>query len=180
MKHLAVAQLAPGVVRRVPAQAVDARAGFAEVFDRQHGPLLRLALLLTGDPDRAEEAVAEAFAKVWPHWRRGRVGDVGAYLRRAVVNEVHSSGRRLGRQDRLVRSVVTGPWFDEHRPERGSMLAALATLPAGQRVVIVLRFYEDLSEAATAAALGLRIGTVKSQTSRGLARLRTLLSQEER
>lgn len=173
-----------GVALPVPVQPLDARAGFAAVFDRHQASLLRVALLLSGDPHRAEEAVAEAFAKVWPHWRRGRVKDDAAYLRRAVVNEVHSSGRRLGRQDRAARrhtsSAAPEVPFDEDSVQRDVLLAALATLPKGQRAVIVLRFYDDMSEAATAATLGMRIGTVKSQTSRGLSRLRVLLSQEER
>lgn len=133
--------------------------------------LLRVALLLSGDPHRAEEAVAEAFARVWPLWGRGRVKDDAAYLRRAVVNEVHSSGRRLGRQDRAARrhtsSAAPDVPFDEDSVQRDVLLAALATLPKGQRAVIVLRFYDDLSEAATAAKLGMRIRTVKPQRPGG-------------
>lgn len=166
-----------------PADRANARAGYADVFTAHNDAMLRLAFLMTGDRDRSEEAVAEAFAKVWPHWRRGRVADDAAYLRRAVVNEVHSLGRRRGRDDRLVaRTKVTAPlpWIDDHATDREAVLAALAALPSRQRAVIVLRFYEDLTEADTAVALGMRIGTVKSQTSRGLQKLRGLLTEEER
>jgi RNA polymerase sigma factor (sigma-70 family) len=64
--------------------------------------------------------------------------------------------------------------------ERHDVLGALALLPARQRAVIVLRFYEDLTEVATAEALGMRLGTVKSQTSRGLLRLREILGEDAR
>lgn len=159
------------------------RDAFGLVFRAQHDAALRLAFLLCGDRDRSEEAVAEAFAKMWPHWERGSVRDDRAYLRRAVVNELRSRARRrvledreaerrtaLGRGDRLAEDASA---------ERQALLAALGGLPARQRAVIVLRFYEDLTEAATADALGMRIGTVKSQTSRALERLRKVLGEEE-
>jgi RNA polymerase sigma-70 factor (sigma-E family) len=166
------------------AELVDHRARYAEVYALHHDRLVGLGFLLTGDRHRAEDAVAEAFARAWPHWRRGRVTDERAYLTRAVVNEVNSVGRRTGRDERYRAT---------HRPaapdatagtdgtvDRVAIVAALAKLPKRQRAVVVLRFYDDLSEASTAALLGMRLGTVKSQTSRGLARLRQLLSEEDR
>jgi RNA polymerase sigma-70 factor (sigma-E family) len=160
----------------------SARARYGQVFEQHHGRLVRLGYLLAGDPDRAEEAVAEAFAKVWPHWQRGRVTDERAYLTRALVNEVSSSGRRLVRADRFRRTArvnAEARGHDESVADRSALVAALARLPHGQRAVVVLRFYDDLTEAATAEVLGLRVGTVKSQTSRALARLRVLLQEEE-
>jgi RNA polymerase sigma factor (sigma-70 family) len=128
--------------------------------------------------------VAEAFAKVWPHWKSGRVADERAYLRRAVVNELRSRARRRVVEDRETdRRKATGrgqPTDQEQALERHGMLLALAELPARQRAVIVLRFYEDLTEAATAEVLGMRPGTVKSQTSRGLTRLREILGEDAR
>jgi RNA polymerase sigma-70 factor (sigma-E family) len=161
----------------------SARARYGEVFEQHHGRLVRLGYLLAGDPDRAEEAVAEAFAKVWPHWQRGRVTDERAYLTRALVNEVSSSGRRLVRAERFRRvnraSAAEARGHDQSVADRSALVAALARLPHGQRAAVVLRFYDDLTEAATAEVLGLRVGTVKSQTSRALARLRVLLQEEE-
>ena len=168
---------------QAPPVALDRAADFGEIFDAHQTRLLRLAFLLTGDRERAEDAVAEAFAKAWPHWQRGRVGDERSYLTRAVVNEVTSVGRRLTVATRLryrtATSAVALPG-DDASAERLRVVGALAALPARQRAVIVLRFYDDLSETDTATVLGMRVGTVKSQTSRGLARLRALLQEEER
>ena len=159
------------------------RAGYDAVFIEQREGLLRLGFLLCGDAHHAEDAVAEAFAKVWPHWRRGHVRDERAYLRRALVNELTSRGRRrtLGQREagRHVDNPqrATGP---EEIVERYRLWAALEQLPSRQRAAVVLRFYADLSEADAADALGMRVGTVKSQTSRGLARLRDILEGDDR
>ena len=166
----------------LPRRRVNTREGYALVFRDLHDSLLRLGYLLCGDRHRAEEAVAEAFARTWPHWREGRVTDEGAYLRRALVNELHSRARRRAVEDRDLlrrRSAAAVAVVPDPLPERDRLLAALAQLPARQRAVVVLRFYEDLSAADTAAALGMRMGTVKSQTSRGLERLRTILDGED-
>lgn len=158
---------------------IDQHGSFAEVFNVHHRRVVRLAYLLTSDADQAEDVVAEAFAKVYRRWHRGEIRDVGAYLRRAVVNEANSSLRRryLARReasrrtgdDRGVRLV------DEQAADHDEVWRALATLPARQRQAIVLRYFEDLSEADTAALLGVSVGTVKSQVSRGLDRLQTEL-----
>lgn len=154
------------------------------MFRTHHAAALRLAYLLCGDAHRSEEAVAEAFARVWPQWKRGHVSDERAYLRRAVVNELRSRGRRKALEEREAdRRTAAGrgeQTAHDRAIDRHGLLAALSELPSRQRAVIVLRFYEDLTEAATAAALGMRIGTVKSQTSRGLARLRLILGEDAR
>jgi RNA polymerase sigma-70 factor (sigma-E family) len=154
-------------------------AAYADVYRIHHDAILRVAWLVSGDAHQAEEATAEAFARVWPHWQRGKVTDERAYLRGAVVNELRSRGRRrvleardLERRHGAAQAAIED---QEQVADRHRLLAALAEVPARQRAVLVLRFYEDLSEAATAEALGMRIGTVKSQTSRGLARLRSIL-----
>lgn len=162
--------------------ARDDEASFAEVFNEHHRPAVRLAWLLIGDPDQAEDVVADAMAKVWVQWRRGRVEDVGPYLRRAVANQANSklrrrylerreASRRTG-DDRGVRMV------DEQAAEHDTVWQAIQQLPDRQRQVVVLRYYEDLSEAATAEALGISPGTVKSSLSRGLARLEQLLTDD--
>jgi RNA polymerase sigma-70 factor (sigma-E family) len=154
-------------------------AAYADVYRTHHDAILRIAWLVSGDAHHAEEATAEAFARVWPHWQRGKVTDERAYLRRAVTNELRSRGRRrlLEARDLERRHGASQVAVEdqEHVADRHRLLDALAQVPARQRAVLVLRFYEDLSEADTADALGMRVGTVKSQTSRGLARLRSLL-----
>ncbi len=110
-------------------------------------------------------------------------GAASAYLRRAVVNQVRSQQRRRALARRKVIPIdpaAPGPsdiveLSEEHR----RVLAALGTLPHRQREVLVLRYYCDLSVAAVADALGIHEGTVKSQAARGIATLRTLLTEEE-
>jgi RNA polymerase sigma-70 factor (sigma-E family) len=151
------------------------RDSFATVFNAHHRQAVRLAYLLTSDADQAEDIAAEAFAKVYVRWRKGEVRDVGAYLRRAVANEANSKLRRryLERREAAKRSgddrgVVA---VDDGAADRDQVWQAIARLPDRQRQAIVLRYYEDLTEAQTAEVLGCSIGTVKSQVSRGLARL---------
>ena len=157
------------------------RAAYAAVFREHRDAVLRVALLLSGDRHRAEEATAEAFARVWPQWRRGHVLEERAYLCRAVVNELRSRGRRRQLEAAVAsRRSAAGATrsVEDDTVERSVVLAALARLPERQRAAVVLRYYEDLSEAQTAEALGMRLGTVKSQTARGLARLRELLAHD--
>lgn len=162
-------------------EPLDPRSAYAEIFATHHAEVFRLATLLCGDRHRAEDATAEAFVRVFPHWSKGRVNDVRAYLRRAVVNEVRTRGRRRVLEERPFRRLWPSSVdaAEDRSIERHRMLDVLARLPVNQRAVLALRFYEDLSEAETAEALGLRVGTVKSQTSRALARLRDLMNEEE-
>lgn len=159
-----------------------AAASFAEVFNAHHRRAVRLAWLLTGDPHVAEDVVADAFAKVWVQWERGRVDDVGPYLRRAVVNQANSRGRRklLERREEQRRSGDDRGvrLHDDHLADRDEVWQALGMLPPRQRQTVVLRYYEDLSEADTAETLGVSVGTVKSQVSRGLDRLRELIGEQ--
>jgi RNA polymerase sigma-70 factor (sigma-E family) len=152
---------------------------FAAVFNAHHRRAVRLAYLLVSDPYLAEDVVSEAFAKVYVRWRKGEVRDVGAYVRRAVANEANSrlrrrylerrvAGERCG-DDRGVRLV------DEDTADRDVVWQAIERLPAKQRAAVVLRYYEDLPEAEVAEVLGCSVGTVKSNTSRGLSRLQELL-----
>jgi len=168
-----------------PARAgiVEAGAIFDEVFEAHYRPVLRLAVLLVGDQETAEDLVADAYARVYVKWRRGGVTDVEAYLRRSVVNAVKSMWRRrtVGRR---VERLVTQATFDADPRaletivvERNELLTALAALPPGQRQCVVLRYYQDLSEAQTAALIGVAIGTVKSQTAKGLARLASIMEE---
>lgn len=140
--------------------------------------LLRLAVAMCGDRDAAEDLVADAAARTWIRWERGRVDDLPAYLRRAVVNGAKNRFRRL----RVERREAARRRGDDrgHRgatadvDDRAVVLPLLARLPVRQRAAVALRIVADLSEAQTAEVLGCPVGTVKSLTSRGLARLREL------
>ena len=137
----------------------------------------RLARLLTGQVEAAEDVVAEAIARSLPKWRSGQVHDPGAYVRTVVVN-LSSRGwrRRLLGSRRDHRALE---WLTTRRPtsrrataERDRTLRAVMRLPVRRRAVVVLRFYDDLSEQQIADALGINVGTVKSQLSRALEQLR--------
>jgi len=148
---------------------------FAAVFADQRERAVRLAWLLVGDPDQAEDVAAEAFAKTWRRWRRGGIDDPSAYVRRAVVNEANSRLRRRYRE-RAEAQRATGDHrgirlVDEDAADRDEVWRALRRVPPRQRAALVLRFYEDLPEREVAAVLGISVGTVKSLTSRGLDRL---------
>ena len=157
------------------------RDSFAELYHAHWVGLYRLAWLLSGDAGRAEDAVAEAFAKVWPRWHTGRIDNGPAYLRRTMLNELQR-GRRRWLLERRVGDRRSGDdrgalHLAEQVTDRDSVWRALLGLPTHQRAAIVLRYYEDLTEAETAMVLGTTVGTVKSRVGRGLARLR--LSLEE-
>lgn len=163
---------------REPVEAGDEADAFALVFRDLRHDAVRLAWLLCGDADRAEDAVSEAIARVYIHWREGKVSDLRPYLRRAVVNQIRNVGRRRGLELREAgrRSGDTrGPRLhDDDVAERDEVRRLLSQLTSRQRQVIVLRFYADLDTHRTADILGCPVGTVKSFTSRGLARLRAL------
>ena len=160
-------------------QAQDGR-GLDELY-RAHAPeALRLAYLLTGERMLAEDLVQDAFVRVLGRFHDLRNRDAfWWYLRRTIVNLAHSQFRRR----RVERA-----WFERQRPddaapdsgdlgERDRLQRALMTLRPEQRAAIVMRFYEDLSEADTAQALGVAPGTVKSLVSRGMERLRAELPE---
>ncbi len=144
-----------------------------------HGDrLARLAWYLCGDRARAEDLVAEAFARTWPKWRAGAVEDLLPYLRRTLTNlaaKEHRHGGVVRRfASRADRPATAAP-ADEGVGSQLEILGALAGLHADQRAVLVLRYYEDLSEAEIATLLHLPPGTVKSRAARGLATLRARL-----
>jgi RNA polymerase sigma-70 factor (sigma-E family) len=154
---------------------------YGVVYQAHLDPLLRFAWLLCGDRHLAEDVVAEAFARVFTHWRRGQISEPYAYLRRAVINEVTSRGRRRvleAREEhrRFGSGRVDRP-LDELVAERDVVVQALRRLPLRQRAVLVLRFYDDLPEREVAKILGLSVGTVKSHTARGMERIRAELEE---
>jgi len=143
--------------------------------------LQRLAHLLTGDVHTAQDLVQTSLAKLYLAWDRLADRDnVDAYARRILLNEHRSAWRRPWRR----REVLTdepperGSAAEEYDGRREAVWRFVATLPPRQRAVIVLRYYEQLSEVETADVLGISVGTVKSQASRALASLRTHLPEE--
>ena len=160
-------------------EVVRDQAAFAAAFDEHHRALHRLAFLLCGERARAEDLVAEAFAKVYPRWRRGGVDDLAPYLRMAVVNQARGRWRRKALEDREAqRHSGDGRGarpFDDATADRDELRAALLSLPSKQRTAIVLRYFEDCTEAETARLMEISVGTVKSQVSRGLDRLRGVI-----
>lgn len=138
--------------------------------------LLRTAVLLTGDRQAAEDLVQEVFERVYVRWRWIH-GGPEPYARKTLANLVANRWRRKSRKPEVA---LTGhhekpqPDGTEDVATRDQLLTALQELPPRQRAVIVLRYYEDLTEAQTAEALGCSLGTVKSQASRALDKLRLI------
>jgi RNA polymerase sigma-70 factor (sigma-E family) len=151
---------------------------FRAFVERQWGPLTRTAYLLTGDRGYAEDLVQAALEKTHRKWDRvARMDAPVAYVRRAMVNTAVSwrRRRRVSEVPLLAGDDAAGTDPYGRIEQRQQVLAALRKLPPRMRAVLVLRYFEDLSESDIADALGCSIGTVKSQASRGLDRLRTHL-----
>ena len=144
------------------------RRPLEEVYRSSRTALTRLAFLLVGDRDDADDIVQSVFATAADRW--SAIDDPTSYLRRAVANRAHDVHRRSFRRTASVSRVG-----DVGEPTLDAVWSFINTLPTPQRAVIVLRFYEDLSEAETAAVMGCAVGTVKSQTSDALANLRRLV-----
>jgi RNA polymerase sigma-70 factor (sigma-E family) len=151
---------------------------FSAAFAGRHRAAVRLAYLLCGDLQWAEDAAAEAFAATYLQWKRGRVDDVGAYARQAVVNQVRGGIRRRivqRRHQAELRGPALSGSFEQQAVDRAALCAALLRLPARQRAAVVLRYYADLTENQAATALGCSLPALKSLTLRGLERLRQVL-----
>ena len=160
--------------------AVAGEHGFDDFVRGRSTALLRTAYLLTGDRGHAEDLLQQVLERVARRW--SSIADSPeAYVRRALTNAAINRGRR--------RRPVEVELLDRHDVEtaaghsaielRDQLLRGLMQLPPRQRAVLVLRFFEDLSEAETAVALGCSVGTVKSQASRGLERLRALVADND-
>lgn len=165
---------------RDEARASERTAEFDAFVVASSGRLQRYAYLLTGSSADAEELVQETLVKVYLAWQRVTVeGSPFAYTRAAMTHTHVSRWRTRMRRNateqrwQLDRSAGSpGESYESDADERDEMWRLLATLPPRQRAVVVLRFYEDLSERDTATVLGCSVGTVKSQLSRALAGLR--------
>jgi RNA polymerase sigma-70 factor (ECF subfamily) len=142
--------------------------------------LQRTAYLLTGDWALAEDLVQTALLKTYLVWRRtGGIEAVEAYARKVMLNTATSWWRRRWRGERPSAELVegAGPDDTEQWLERDAVWQLIRTLPAGQRAVLVLRYYEDLTEGETARLLGVSVGTVKRQAWRALGALRQRLDR---
>ena len=164
-------------------------AEFEEYMAARQPSLLRTAYLLTGDRHSAEDLVQTSLAKLYLSWDKVQRRDaVDGYVRRIMVNEHNSWWRRAWRRQEFATEQVPDRTGVEDSPDDGTRAALwefVQTLPRKQRAVVVLRFYEDMSEAEVAELMGISVGTVKSQSSRALAALRErvhtqpLLAREE-
>jgi RNA polymerase sigma-70 factor (sigma-E family) len=142
--------------------------------------LFRTALLLAGqDRPAAEDLLQLALERAYRHWARVcRSGEPERYVRRILANASNDRWRRAARRpERLLRPTDDDPLEQDQSEavaDRDFLMRTLAALPPRQRTVLVLRYFNDLSEAEIADVLGCTVGTVKSQASRGLARLRDI------
>jgi RNA polymerase sigma-70 factor (sigma-E family) len=150
---------------------------FDEFFRATWPRLYRTAYAVAGDRASAEDALQSAYVRAYASWGRvSRADHPEAYVRRIVVNEILGTRRRAWWQRERPQASPESP--DRVAPpdagvvEHDAVWVAVLALPPRQRAVIVLRYYEDLSEAETAAALGISTGTVKSQAAKALAALR--------
>ena len=160
---------------RPPRAAARVRPGEVDfdqfVLARSTG-LLRTAYLLTHDHALAEDLVQAALTKAWLTWARVHT-DPEAYVRRILVTTYASWWRRKWRDEKPTAVIEDAePASGSDRDQQYDLWEAMARLPRRQRAVVVLRYVEDLTEAETASLLGCSVGTVKSQASKALAKLR--------
>lgn len=159
--------------------ADEAAREFHAFFERHYAELARIAQLLTGDADGADDLAADALVALWHRWDRVRAAaHPAAYARGVVTNMARSRIRSAIRE----RRRITLFWSQRHERMDGpdipvviDVQEALRRLPFRKRACVVLRHAFDLSERDTALALGISVGTVKSQTSKGMAELQRLL-----
>lgn len=154
---------------------------FREFVAARSAALLRTAYLLAGDWATAEDLLQIALTKTYLAWKRlGEIEAVEPYARRVLVNTATSWWRRRWHGERPTEILPerAAPDQIDEQLERDALWRHVKALPARQRAVLVLRFYEDLTEAQTAALLDISTGTVKSQTSRALNTLRQRLGAE--
>jgi RNA polymerase sigma-70 factor (sigma-E family) len=165
-----------GVGATMDVGTTDRDADFAAYMAARQASLLRTAYLLTGDRHTAEDLVQTAFAKLYLSWDRVQRRElVDGYVRRILVNEHSSLWRRAWKRNEHSTDILPDQAFVDahHDGVNDALWEFMQTLPRKQRAVVVLRYYEDLSEAETAQVLGISVGTVKSQASRALAALRS-------
>ena len=152
-------------------RSVNRDASLAALYRQEYAPMVRLAHLVTGFNEVAEDVVQDAFVRMYRNW--DRADQPGAYLRTIVVNGCRTWHRRR----RLERERLPQPRPPGVDAEVHELLDALAHLGVRQRTALVLRFYLDMSEAEVAQVLGCRPGTVKSLVHRGLRQLEEVIER---
>jgi RNA polymerase sigma-70 factor (sigma-E family) len=157
--------------------AADRDREFAVFFEEHHADLARLAYLITGDPNASNDLAADALVEIWRHWRRVQAADNPVAYARGVLANLARNWIRRQRRERLA---LLGRLFtDEFRgPDVAAVMdvrAALRTLPLRRRECVVLRYAFDVPEKEVAEILGISVGAVKSQTSRGAQQLASRL-----
>ena len=159
----------------------EREADFSAYVRARQGSLARFAYLLTGDPHSAQDLLQSSLAKVYARWDHiSTVESPDAYVRKVMVNEHTTWWRRAWRHrertdSELIR--VLDPAAAPATPHDSELWAHVRSLAPQQRAAVVLRYYEDLTEAQTAEILGVSVGTVKSHTSRALRSLRRTMKE---
>ena len=148
----------------------------ADFVRARYPQLLRRGYLLTGSQLAAEDLVQEALARCCAAWRRHPITEPDAYVHRVMVNVLISRSRLRRFREEVTADVpeVRASDATSQHAERDAVWRALQRTAPRQRAVLVLRFYEDMTESEIAACLDVTVGTVRSQTAKGLARLREL------
>ncbi|HST80913.1 MAG TPA: SigE family RNA polymerase sigma factor [Kineosporiaceae bacterium] len=165
--------------RSNPDESAQREALFEAFVERNSRELGRLAYLMVGDRDAADDLTADALLAAWRQWDTVRASDYPlAYVRRVVINMAATRIRRMVRERRWLvmfqnEAMEVAPGTDSAAVV--DVRTALLRLPAGRRACVVLRYAFDLSEQEVAALLGVSVGTVKSQTSKGAEQLRRRL-----
>ncbi|HEY7876560.1 MAG TPA: SigE family RNA polymerase sigma factor [Actinomycetota bacterium] len=158
----------------------DRNTAFTAFFEAEGKRLQRFASFMCGDPDLAADLTQEALLRTYGAWRSIRGAEPGPFARRIVVNALRDKQRRD--RVRRLRPIASLPEVDPADPSASLdwlvVAALLRTLPAIRRAVVILRFYEDMTEQQIADALDRPLGTVKSDLHRALAALRPLLQAE--
>jgi RNA polymerase sigma-70 factor (sigma-E family) len=156
----------------------DREIAFPGFFERHHADLARLAYLITGDANVADDIASDALVEIWRHWARVEAADNPlAYARGVLANLARGWIRKQGRERRGLLSLRL--FAEDARsadvPAVMDVRAALRRLPLRRRECVVLRYAFDVPEREVAEILGISVGTVKSQTSRGADQLASLL-----
>jgi RNA polymerase sigma-70 factor (sigma-E family) len=151
---------------------------FEAYFAERVARLRRSAYLLTGNWHDAEDVVQTTFVRLYSVWHRVREDTADAYVRKVLANVYLSSRRGQPGRERPVPELPDGPAADPLPDVRLGLREALAALTPSQRTVVVLRYWEGMSVAETAAAVGISAGTVKSQTHRAVLAMRPYLIEE--
>lgn len=175
---LAVATTVRATATRLSANTSAELADFGEFVQASLPGLLRYGHALTGNPHDAADLVQAVLEKIGARWSRIRhkTGDPLAYVRRSMAN-AHISRWRRTRRENLVADVPDAVAAEDDPFEHEPLWRALRDLPPRQRAVIVLRYYEGLSEVEIAHTLGVTAGTVKSQASKAIASLRRKMGE---